>query len=100
MVMAAVAHEAPRWRRAPVVRDPLGPPAELLEVREVLVVARGRLDLLELRDAGGGPLHLDPARVESGLDQVALLDGVLAALPGPEDPGERIEGHPDAIADP
>src|SRR5262249_3806190 len=79
--------------------DALGSPPELLEIGERFMMQRSRLDLLVLRNSGLRPRDLDPPGVESGFDEIQLVERVLAVLLVPQVPGERVESHPEAIAD-
>src|SRR5262249_58925999 len=71
-----------------------GRPAQLVEVSRP---ERG-LDLLVLRRPREWPHDLDPASVNAGLDEVQLVEGVVAVLLVPQVPGDGIEGHPEAVA--
>src|SRR5688572_6167843 len=59
---------------------------------------RRGLDLFVLCNPIDGPDDLDPARVHSRLDQVQLIERVLAVLLVPEVAGKRIERHSEAVA--
>src|SRR6266540_235503 len=98
-VVRAGQHEQPRERLARRVGDPLGPPPELLQVGEILVVEGRGLDALVLGDPINRAHDLDPAPVHPRLDQVQFVERVFPVLLGPEIPGHRVEGHPEAVAD-
>ena len=58
------------------------------------------LDRLELRDPVDRTHDLDPAAVHAGLNAVDLVEAVVSVLLFPERPGDGIEGHPEAVANP
>ena len=77
------------------VGDVVGRPA-LLQPGE----GAGRLDRLVLRDPPWRTHDLHPSGVESGLDPVELVEAVVAVLLRPQVARARVEGHPEAVADP
>src|SRR5919106_3971199 len=99
-VLGARHHEQARERLGRRIGDAFRAPAELLEVREVLVVQRGRLDRLELGDARCRTGELDPSRVLARRNAVELIERVLAVLLGPQRAAPWIEVHAEAVADP
>ena len=59
---------------------------------------RRGFDLPELGDAADRAGNLNPARVHAALDAVDLVERIFAVFLLPETAGQRIEGHPEAVA--
>jgi hypothetical protein len=70
-------------------------PAHLLQAR----ASDRQLDALELRDPIERAHHLDPSAVHAGLDAVQLVEAVIAVLLLPQRTRDRVECHPEAVAD-